>query len=58
MVVEPVGNEIFLNLRRDDAPIVMRVAPCALPEIGSMLEVGIRVEGLHLFDAATEQRIG
>jgi multiple sugar transport system ATP-binding protein len=56
-VVEPVGNEIFLNLRHDNAPIVMRVAPCALPETGSMLDVGIRTERLHLFDAATEQRI-
>ena len=56
-VVEPVGNEIFLNLRYDDAPVVMRVPPRALPETGSMLDIGIRAEGLHLFDAVTEKRI-
>ena len=56
-VVEPVGNEIFLNLKSDDAPIVMRVPPCDLPETGSTLDIGIRTDRLHLFDAATEQRI-
>ena len=56
-VIEPVGNEIFLNLRYEGAPIVMRVPPRALPEAGSMLDIGIRVEQLHLFDAASEQRI-
>jgi multiple sugar transport system ATP-binding protein len=57
-VVEPVGNEIFLNLRYDDEPIVMRVAPQALAETGSMVDIGVRTAGLHLFDAKTEQRIG
>ena len=56
-VVEPVGNEIFLNLRSEDAPIVMRVPPCDLPETGAVLDVGIRADRLHLFDAASEQRI-
>jgi len=56
-VVEPVGNEIFLNLRSDDSAIVMRVPPCELPETGSMLDIGVRTDRLHLFDADSEQRI-
>ena len=56
-VIEPVGNEIFLNLRSDDAAIVMRVPPCELPETGALLDIGFRTDRLHLFDAATEQRI-
>jgi multiple sugar transport system ATP-binding protein len=56
-VVEPVGNEIFLNLRHDDRAIVMRVPPQALPETGSTLRIAIKPERVHLFDAKTERRI-
>jgi multiple sugar transport system ATP-binding protein len=56
-VIEPVGNEIFLNLRYDDKPLVVRVPPQALPETGSLLHLSVRPAGLHLFDAATERRI-
>jgi len=56
-VIEPVGNEVFLNLRYADQPIVVRTPPQALPEIGSTLPLTLRVSGLHLFDAGTERRI-
>jgi multiple sugar transport system ATP-binding protein len=56
-VVEPVGNEIFLNLRHDDRAIVMRVPPQALPETGSTLRIAIRPGRVHFFDAKTERRI-
>jgi multiple sugar transport system ATP-binding protein len=56
-VVEPVGNEIFLNLRHDDRAIVMRVPPQALPETGSTLRIAIKPERVHLFDAESERRI-
>jgi len=56
-VVEPVGNEIFLNLRHEDRAIVMRVPPQALPETGSTLRIAIKPERVHLFDSKTERRI-
>jgi multiple sugar transport system ATP-binding protein len=56
-VVEPVGNEIFLNLRHDDQPIVARVPPHALPETGTLLRLGVRWSRLHFFDADSERRI-
>jgi multiple sugar transport system ATP-binding protein len=56
-VVEPVGNEIFLNLRSDDQPLVARVPPQALPETGTMQRLGVRWSRLHYFDAASERRI-
>jgi multiple sugar transport system ATP-binding protein len=56
-VVEPVGNEIFLNLRHNDRAIVMRVPPQALPETGSTLRIAIKPERVHLFDPKTERRI-
>jgi multiple sugar transport system ATP-binding protein len=57
-VVEPVGNEIFLNLRYEDQALVARVPPQPLPEVGSVVKLGVRMTGLHLFDAQTEKRIG
>jgi multiple sugar transport system ATP-binding protein len=56
-VVEPVGNEIFLNLRYEEQALVARVLPQALPEVGSVLNLGVRMTALHLFDARTEKRI-
>jgi multiple sugar transport system ATP-binding protein len=55
-VVEPVGNEMFLNLRRGDQAIVMRVPPQAMPETGATLRIAMK-DRVHLFDAKTGQRI-
>ena len=56
-VLEPVGNEVFLNLRHGSQPLVSRVAPQALPEPGNAVPLGLARERLHLFDAASGQRI-
>ena len=57
-VIEPVGNEIFLNLRHGDQALVSRVSPRHLPEPGSTLTLELAAERLHLFDAASGARIG
>jgi multiple sugar transport system ATP-binding protein len=49
-VIEPVGNEIFVNLSYGRQPLVMRVAPRALPGLGERLRVAVRGEALHFFD--------
>ncbi|HZP64707.1 MAG TPA: sn-glycerol-3-phosphate ABC transporter ATP-binding protein UgpC [Rudaea sp.] len=56
-VVEPVGNEIFLNLRCPAGEIVVRTPPRALPEPGSTVALGYAPAALHFFDAKTEQRL-
>ncbi|MET0232167.1 MAG: sn-glycerol-3-phosphate ABC transporter ATP-binding protein UgpC [Rhodanobacteraceae bacterium] len=56
-VVEPVGNEMFLNLRRGDQEIVMRVPPQEMPRTGSTLRIAFKTDRVHLFDAKTERRI-
>ena len=56
-VLEPVGNEIFLNLRYGGQALVSRVSPRALPEPGSTVPLGLAVERLHLFDPQTGMRI-
>ena len=57
-VVEPVGNEVFLNLSCGGAEIVARTPPGNLPEPGSQLSLAYAPTALHFFDAKTEQRIG
>ena len=56
-VVEPVGNEVFLNLRHADLALVARTPPRDLPSPGSTLHFGFAPERLHFFDAADGARI-
>ncbi|HZX71323.1 MAG TPA: sn-glycerol-3-phosphate ABC transporter ATP-binding protein UgpC [Rhodanobacter sp.] len=57
-VLEPVGNEVFLNLRFGGQALVARVAPQALPEPGTEMPLSLVTERLHLFDGASGKRIG
>lgn len=56
-VIEPVGNEIFLNLRHCDQALVSRVAPCQIPGQGSLLPLCMNTGRLHFFDTASGMRI-
>jgi multiple sugar transport system ATP-binding protein len=56
-VIEPVGNEVFLNLDCGGTPLVARTPPGALPEPGSLVTLGYAPAALHFFDAQTEARI-
>ena len=55
--IEPVGNEIFVNMTRGGQALVMRVAPQALPQVGESIRVAIHPKGLHFFDAETGERL-
>ena len=56
-LIEPVGNEIFLNLRSGETTLVARVPPQTLPSAGERIELGFDPARLHLFDPATEKRL-
>ncbi|MEO7934691.1 MAG: TOBE domain-containing protein, partial [Dokdonella sp.] len=56
-LIEPVGNEIFLNLRCGETALVARVPPQALPSAGEQMELGFDPARLHLFDPKTERRL-
>ncbi|HET6431985.1 sn-glycerol-3-phosphate ABC transporter ATP-binding protein UgpC [Dyella sp.] len=56
-VVEPVGNEVFVNLRMGDTPLVARMPPCDLPAPGSVMHVAPAPAQLHFFDADTGARL-
>jgi len=56
-LAEPVGNEIFLNLRAGEHGVVARVPPQAIPSIGSELHFTFKPQRLHLFDPLSERRL-
>jgi len=52
-VVEPVGSEVFVNLRLGRQVLVARFDPHVLPERGKPLAITIAGERAHFFDAAS-----
>jgi len=58
-VVEPMGNEIIIYARAEalDDPIVGRVAPQALSDPGTTVDIAFDLSKLHFFDAETGQSL-
>ncbi|HEY0660046.1 MAG TPA: sn-glycerol-3-phosphate ABC transporter ATP-binding protein UgpC [Lysobacter sp.] len=56
-VLEPVGNEIFVNLRHGAQALVARCPPQALPPIGQPLPLRVAPDALHFFDAGSGDRL-
>ncbi|MET0254611.1 MAG: sn-glycerol-3-phosphate ABC transporter ATP-binding protein UgpC [Luteibacter sp.] len=56
-VVEPVGNEVFLNMRHGGEELVSRVPPHSTVQPGSDIELGFQAERLHFFDPESTARI-
>ncbi|RUL63026.1 sn-glycerol-3-phosphate ABC transporter ATP-binding protein UgpC [Dyella dinghuensis] len=56
-VVEPIGNEVFLNLRFGDQALVSRVAPSQHVTPGSQLSFHIDSDRIHFFDPEGGARI-
>ena len=55
-VVEPVGNEVFVNLRHGDAGLVARCPPQVLPTPGETLPLGLPPGCVHVFEPDGEGR--
>jgi multiple sugar transport system ATP-binding protein len=55
--VEPVGNEVFLNLRYGTHPLVTRIAPGRMPSVGEQLAMTLASDRLHFFDPESGQRL-
>ncbi|MCD9028695.1 sn-glycerol-3-phosphate ABC transporter ATP-binding protein UgpC [Luteimonas sp. BDR2-5] len=56
-VVEPVGSEVFVNLRIGDHALVARLPPERVPVPGETLPLRIPVERVHFFDIDTGTRL-
>lgn len=56
-VVEPVGNEAFLNLGCGGCDLVIRLPPYDLPAVGGQVYLGYVSERMHFFDPDSGIRI-
>jgi multiple sugar transport system ATP-binding protein len=56
--VEPLGHEVIVHGRVGDDLLVAKVEPHRAPAMGAQIPLVMEVEAAHLFDAATEQRLG
>jgi multiple sugar transport system ATP-binding protein len=56
-VLEPVGNEIFVNLRHGPQGLVARCQPQELPDVGAPLPLSMAPGSLHFFDPADGRRL-
>ncbi len=56
-VVEPVGSEVFVNLRLGEHALVARLPPGELPRAGETLPLRVATGQLHLFDPGDGGRL-
>jgi multiple sugar transport system ATP-binding protein len=56
-VVEPVGNEAFLNLGCGGCDLVVRLPPFNLPQVGDTVHLSYAAERMHFFDRESELRL-
>ena len=57
-VVEPIGHEIYLDVKVGPAEIIARVSPDTPAKVGQKIRLAATVEKLHAFDPQTEKAIG
>jgi multiple sugar transport system ATP-binding protein len=55
--VEPLGHEVIVHAKIGNELLVAKVDPHRTPEMGSEIDLELELEALHLFDAASEQRL-
>ncbi|MEO5630222.1 MAG: sn-glycerol-3-phosphate ABC transporter ATP-binding protein UgpC, partial [Thermomonas sp.] len=55
--VEPVGNEIFVNLRHGNLPLVARLPPERMPETGAPAGFTLRPGQVLFFDRDSGARL-
>jgi multiple sugar transport system ATP-binding protein len=55
--VEPLGHEVIVHAKVGDELLVAKADPHRAPEMGSEMDLEVELDALHLFDAASEQRL-
>jgi multiple sugar transport system ATP-binding protein len=55
--VEPLGHEVIVHAKVGDELLIAKVDPHRAPEMGSEMDLELEMDALHLFDAASEQRL-
>jgi multiple sugar transport system ATP-binding protein len=57
-IVETIGHEVIVHMRCRDDMIVAKLGAHRVPAFGEEIELVMNCDAVHLFDPATEQRIG
>jgi multiple sugar transport system ATP-binding protein len=57
-IVEPLGHEVVVHGRIGEDLLVAKLEPHLIPKTGAMIEVALELDAIHLFDAASERRLG
>ncbi len=56
-VVEPMGNEVFLNLTTGSTPFVARVDPLSMPQVDQKIKLAVDIDKAHFFDADSDTKL-
>ena len=56
-MVEPLGDQVIAHSKLGKKFLTFKLEPHRLAAVGSVLQVRVELEALHLFDAVTEQRL-
>jgi multiple sugar transport system ATP-binding protein len=56
-IVEPVGHEAVVHSRVGEDVLVSTFDAHAMPKTGQSIELSVELDALHLFDAASEERL-
>jgi multiple sugar transport system ATP-binding protein len=57
-IAEPLGDEVVVHARAGEASLTYKQDSHRSAELGAVLTVQLELDALHLFDAATERRLG
>jgi multiple sugar transport system ATP-binding protein len=56
-VVEPMGNEVFLNLTSGKSTFVARVDPLNMPKVEQIVKLAVEVDKAHFFDVDNQSSL-
>jgi multiple sugar transport system ATP-binding protein len=56
-IVEPLGDAVLVHGSVGDTPVIGKIEPHRTPRAGDRVDLWVELEDMHVFDAATSQRI-
>jgi multiple sugar transport system ATP-binding protein len=56
-LAEPLGSEVVVHAHHGEHTLIAKLGPSSVPVLGSRIELELDPEALHLFDAASEERL-
>jgi len=57
-LAEPLGSEVVVHAQHGAQTLIAKLGPERIPAVGSRIDLELDMAALHLFDAASEERLG